>query len=92
MMAEQFELWGDNDEDLERVSSRIARAILDYCRDHRQFHADDLRRAVARETGIAAPASADRILRHLRQKRIIDYRVVDRRASLYEVTHVPEAA
>jgi hypothetical protein len=95
-MDDQFDLWSDDGDDkvehLERVSSRIARAILDYCRDHRQFHADDLRRAVTRATGISAPASADRILRDLRQKGIIDYKVLDRRASLYAVTRLPEAA
>jgi hypothetical protein len=97
MTDEQFDLWSDDDgeeqeEHLERVSSRIARAILDYCRDHRQFHADDLRRAVTNRTGITAPASADRILRDLRQRHVIDYKVLDRRASLYEVTRMPEAA
>jgi hypothetical protein len=91
-MSEQFELWSEQPEHLERVFSRIARAILEFCRDHRQFHADDLRRAVIIATGITAPASADRILRDLRQRGVIDYRVVDRRASLYEVTRMPEAA
>jgi hypothetical protein len=47
---------------------------------------------VLRETGIAAPASADRILRDLRQKGVIDYKVLGRRASLYAVTRLPEAA
>jgi hypothetical protein len=31
-------------------------------------------------------------LRKLRQKGLIDYRVLDRRASLYAVTRLPEAA
>ena len=51
---------------------------------NRRFHADDLRRYVARLTGIIAPASADRVLRNLRQNRVIDYKVISRRESLYE--------
>jgi hypothetical protein len=77
---------------LERVSSRIALAILRFCGAHKFFHADDLRKAVIRETGIAAPASADRILRHLRQRGKLDYRVLDRRASYYEVLWVGKPA
>lgn len=79
-------------ENLERVSSRIARAILEFCQLHHRFHADDLRRFVIRETGIAAPASADRVLRDLRQHHKLDYKVVSRRESLYEVTWVPGVA
>jgi ribosomal protein S25 len=72
----------------ERVSSRIARAILEFCRAHKRFHADELRKYVVSVTGIAAPASADRILRALRQEGRIDYIVENRRASLYLVTMV----
>lgn len=82
----------EQQEHLERVSSRIARAILEFCKSHRRFHADELRRHVIRETGITAPASADRILRDLRQQRRLDYIVVNRRESLYEVTWIIEAA
>lgn len=78
----------EQQERLDRVSSRIARAILDFCRAHKRFHADELRKYVIRETGIAAPASADRILRALRQEGHIDYIVENRRASLYLVTMV----
>jgi hypothetical protein len=89
MMADQgmfnFE---EQQENLERVSSRIERAVMQFCREHRSFHADDLRRYVINETGITAPASADRILRLLRQQKKLNYRVVDRRASLYEVLWV----
>ena len=77
-------------ENLERVSSRIAQAVIKFCRGHRTFHADDLREAVIRDTGIAAPASADRILRDLRQRRRISYRVLNRRESHYEVISVGE--
>ena len=71
-------------ENLERVSSRIAASIVEFIRSHRRFHADDLRRHVSARVGSVAPGSADRILRDLRQKDVIDYRVVSRRQSLYE--------
>jgi len=96
MMGQQFDLWSDADagereeqeEHLERVSSRIARAIIQFCRDHGRFHADELREWVVKETGIAAPASADRVLRDLRQRRVIDYVCLSRSESLYEVRRV----
>jgi hypothetical protein len=79
MESERYDLWAEDDESaeehaehLERVSSRIGLAIIDYLREHRRLHAEDLRQHVVRETGIAAPASAHRILRDLRQKRIIE--------------------
>jgi hypothetical protein len=88
-MAEQdeFDFQGQQ-ENLERVSSRIAWAIIRFCRDHRRFHADELRSYVVAQTGIAAPGSADRILRDLRQRGIIDYEVLSRRESLYVVTRI----
>ena len=86
----EFDSWdGDEQqENLERVTSRIGRAVVQFCGEHRRFHADELRKYVITETGIAAPASADRVLRHLRQKKKIAYKVVSRRESLYEVTWV----
>lgn len=96
-MAEQWDLfdeWGGDEEieehveNLERVSSRIEWAIIDFCKEHATFHADELRQAVTRVTGIAAPASADRILRLLRQKGVVNYEVVSRRESLYRVISV----
>lgn len=77
-----------NAEQLERVSSRIAAAILGFLRAKgigREFHADELRKHVA-DIAPAAPASADRILRSLRQRGLVGYIVKDRRASLYELT------
>lgn len=75
-------------ENLERVSSRIGKAIMQFCQEHRRFHADELRRHVIGETGIAAPASADRILRNLRQRKQLNYTVLSRRESLYEITWI----
>jgi len=63
---------------IERVSSRIGRAVLRFCASHRTFHASELRDYVVAE-GFAAPASPDRILRDLRQRGLLNYRVVDRR-------------
>ena len=81
----------EQQENLERVSSRIGRAIIEFCQEHRRFHADELRKHVVRETGIAAPASADRILRDLRQRGVVRYTVLNRRESLYEVQGVQES-
>jgi hypothetical protein len=85
MDQDEFD-FSEQQQHLERVSSRIGRAIIGFCRAHRRFHADELRKAVVDETGIAAPASADRILRNLRQRGVIGYKVVSRSESLYEVT------
>lgn len=77
-------------EELERVSSRIASALIHFCRKHvgRTFHADELRRYVTTQIGDVAPASADRVLRDLRQRGIVDYDVISRRESLYLVNRV----
>lgn len=85
-----MDLFSEQTEHLERVSSRIARAILDFCRTHRCFHADELRAHVAAVTGTSAPASADRVLRDLRQRGLIAYRVLSRRESFYEVVSTKE--
>jgi hypothetical protein len=70
------------------TSARIADAILLYCRQRagRTFHADDLRRHVdGMVEGGCAPASADRVLRDLRQKGVVRYTVIDRSKSLYQL-------
>ncbi len=71
---------------LTRVSDRIADAILAFAsKQTSTFRADDLRAFVTTTVGTVAPGSADRVLRDLRQRGQIDYRVVNRRASLYEL-------
>lgn len=72
-------------EDLERVTSRIGQAVLGFCRANRQFRADQLRAHVAKECGASAPASADRVLRELKARGAIKYRVVNRSQSLYSI-------
>jgi hypothetical protein len=73
---------------LERVSERIGAAIVGFCKAHlgQRFHADELRAHVEKQCGKIAPGSADRILRNLRQRKVIGYRLVSRSGSLYEVT------
>lgn len=90
MDQDEFE---EQQENLDRVASRIGGAIIQFLRDclhseDQTFHADELHVAVLRATGIQAPASADRILRDLRQKKVVDYVVLNRRQSLYQILWV----
>ncbi len=78
-----------NEEHLSRVSDTIAPIVLEFCQDRMrtcqaQFRMEELRTYVSERTMIA-PASPDRILRDLRQAGKLNYRVVNRRGSLYEV-------
>lgn len=80
--------WEQHESNLERVSSRIGGSIQDFFAAHaegHQFYVEELRRWVLVNTGILAPASADRVLRDLRQKGLLDYHVVNRRQSLYQI-------
>jgi hypothetical protein len=76
--------------ELSRVSGRIAEAIVGFCRARvgQTFHADELRRWVEAETGTAAPGSADRVLRMLRQAGRVRYVVESRAESRYRVEGV----
>lgn len=76
------------DSEAQRVAQRIGPAILDFVARHDQFTAAELRAYVGRVVGDTAPASADRILRLMRQRGELDYRVVSRRQSLYKVLPV----
>jgi hypothetical protein len=76
---------GDN---LERVSQRITAAILGFVgvlEGRAEFHADDLRAYVTAKAGQTAPGSADRVLRKLRQRGLLNYELISRRESLYRV-------
>ncbi|HKW13639.1 MAG TPA: hypothetical protein VJS69_04050 [Candidatus Krumholzibacteria bacterium] len=79
-------------EQIARVQSAIGHSILAFLRARLnngvyEFCADELREWVAaRHPG--APASADRILRALRQAGQVSYLVVNRRASLYRVVSI----
>ena len=78
-------------ENLARVRGRIADTVLAFVqtvyreRKRRSFRMTELNDHV-QATHRTAPASADRILRLLHQEGLVDYRVEDRRASLYVVT------
>ena len=75
---------------LERVTSRIGAAIVEFCaaRVGQTFHADELRAAITAACGVVAPDSASRILRQLRLTNRIRYVVLSRRESLYKVEGV----
>jgi hypothetical protein len=76
-------------ENLDRVTAKIGALILVFYKDHGtgyQFHSEELRDFIIAKVGIIAPGSPDRIMRNLRQKHWLDYRVLSRRDSLYEIT------
>jgi hypothetical protein len=75
--------------ELQRVADDIASTILEFAKDriarHRPvFHMEDLRSFVKRKTTIA-PDSPGRVLRMLRQKGALDYKVVSRAKSEYQI-------
>lgn len=77
---------------LERVTERIQELILGFARDRvatsrPQFVMLELTSFVARHHTVA-PASVDRVFRHLRAQGLLDYVVVNRRGSQYELTKV----
>jgi hypothetical protein len=75
-------------ENLDRVTSAIGHLVLKFVHErgvNGTFHAQDLHEFVG--DGVA-PASADRILRHLRRDGFFDYEVVNRRASFYRVLSI----
>jgi hypothetical protein len=78
----------DSPADRARVKSRLAPAIRQFCERigvGGRFHMTDLAGFVAIRHE-AAPGSAERIFREMRRAGEIDYRVVHRRESLYEIT------
>jgi len=81
-------------ENLERVSCRISRAILAFCRDRYvhttppMFRMQDLLDAVNAAVGVVAPDSPSRILRKLRKEGRINYVVLNRANSLYQLKAV----
>ena len=75
---------------LARVLNGIGATVMDFARGRgagAQFHADELRAFIAARHP-TAPGSADRILRDLRQRGVLSYSVVNRRASLYRIERV----
>lgn len=78
---------------VERVGGRIGLDIITFLR-HRvslgavAFRMETLRQYIETTGNASAPDSAGRILRLLRQNGIINYKVVNRRQSLYEVVEL----
>jgi hypothetical protein len=80
-------------ENLERVIVSIGPVVLAFCRQilgegRPQFNMRELTSYVRRCVGEIAPDSPGRILRELRQKNQLNYKLVSRHASLYLVTAV----
>lgn len=91
-MSAQATLFDEQQSQFTRVTGAISREILKFLRRRVangfvEFHADDLRGAVASAMP-TAPGSADRVLRDLRRAGVVSYEVVDRRASLYRLLSV----
>lgn len=79
------------DENLERVTERIAAAVLEFCDLNPRFHMVELAEFVQERVGVA-PDSPGRILRALRQAGKVSYRVIDRRNSEYLIEAKSTAA
>ena len=78
----------EQDKHLARVRSRIASAILAFLELRgvgATFHMQELTDYVA-DAAQTAPDSPGRILRALRREGLCDYKVENRRASLYRIT------
>jgi hypothetical protein len=82
----------EQQENLDRVSERIGPAVMAFSALvlGKDFFADDLRRYVGEQVGVVAPGSPDRILRQLRQKRRLGYKVISRSESIYRMLWVGE--
>ena len=76
----------DDREERARVFARIAPIILAFKaeRPDGAFHAEELRDYVIERVPEIAPDSPGRILRLLRQGRLLNYVVINRRQSLYQ--------
>ena len=80
----------EQEENLNRVNARIGPTILQFYKQRKargqpRFFAGDLREFVVSTKGHAlAPASPDRVLRDLRKKHLLNYKVISRSQSKYE--------
>lgn len=75
---------------LSRVRDRLSAHVKAFCEEIGQggrFYAEDLRKSVLAKFKVA-PDSPGRILRDLRQSGELDYCIVNRRQSLYELTEI----
>lgn len=82
----------EQDEQLDRVSARIGHLVRAFVLAQTGIWTSSELRAYVAERTSTAPASADRVLRDLRQRGIIDYRVVSRAESTYVTVRAKRAA
>jgi hypothetical protein len=80
--------WAEQQENLERVTSRLGLSILAFCRQRREFHMEDLRDHLREQDLSFAPDSPSRILRELRLRGEVNYVITNRRQSAYRVMSV----
>ncbi len=78
-------------EERARVRSRIGSLIMEFCRENYIFRMEDLTLYVQARMKVA-PDSPGRILRELRRKGYLNYRVLSRRNSLYKMEKRPTEA
>ena len=79
-------------DNLERVRSRIEKEILEFLRFlgvGNEFRASDLVQAMAYCAIPCAPDSPGRIMRLMKRKGEIDYKVISRKDSLYKLLALP---
>ena len=67
-----------------RVRSRIGSLIMEFCRENYIFHMKDLTLYVQARVEVA-PDSPGRILRDLKRRGFLHYKVICREKSLYQV-------
>ena len=80
----------EQQENLKRVKDRLSAHVKAFCCEigtGGRFYAEDLRKSVLAKFKVA-PDSPGRILRDLRQSGELDYCIVNRRQSLYELTEI----
>ena len=90
---DEMDLWGWADrssqqENLDRVASKLSGPILAFCRQRQDFHMEDLREYLRAQSVNFAPDSPSRILRQLRLEGSVDYVITNRRQSAYRVMSV----
>lgn len=72
----------------ERVRAHIGDIVLEFCQENSVFYMSELFQHVRDKVGRIAPDSPSRILRLLKSLGKVDYEVLDRATSLYQVLRV----
>ena len=70
---------------LDRVSLRIKWQVLRFMNRRKVFRLEELTTYVIERLGAMSPESPSRVLRDLRKKGLVNYKVIDRSSSRYEV-------